>query len=101
MLQAMGFLDSLTSWFKREAGDVKESVGQLEDKLDADLSRKERELAATPEEKIDMLTEKIEAEDDAFAAIQDKIDAQQGKALANEELMDAPPDDSDPSAIDE
>lgn len=97
MLAAMGFLDSVTSWFKREAAEVKDSVSGLEQRLDADMSRKERELAATPEEKMDMLAEKIEAEDDAFSAIQDKIDAKQGKALADEELMDEPADDPRPS----
>ena len=93
MLAIMGFLDSVTSWFKREAAEVKDSVGDLENRLDADLSRKEREFAATPEEKMDMLSEKIEAEDDAFAAIQDKIDAKHGKALADEELIDQPDDE--------
>ena len=95
MLAVMGFLDSVTSWFKREAAEVKDSVGDLENRLDADLSRKEREFAATPEEKMDMLSEKIEAEDDAFAAIQDKIDAKHGKALADEELIDNPDPEAD------
>ncbi len=88
----MGFLDSVTNWFKKEAAEVKQSADKLEAKLDADLTRKERELNASPEEKMELLQDRIEAEDDAFAAVQDKLDAKQGKALADEELIDQPDD---------
>ena len=83
----MGFLDSVTNWFKREASDVKESVDRLEGRLDADLSRKERELDATPEERMAMIQEETSA-DDALAAIQDKIDGVQAHADAEADLMD-------------
>lgn len=83
----MGFLDSVKSWFSREAADVKASVDDLEQRFDADLDRKERELAATPEEKIEMLQADTSS-DDLLAEVQAKIDAQQGKALANEELIE-------------
>lgn len=88
----MGFLDSISKWFKREAADVKQSVDQLEGQLDADLSREERELNATPEEKMAMLQEDTSA-DDALAAIQDKIDGVQAHAEADADLLEPPADD--------
>lgn len=97
----MGFLDAVTGWFKREASDVKASVDRLESDLDAELSRKERELNATPEERMAMIQEESSA-DDALAAIQDKIDGVQAHADADAELIDIDPDvetdeDLDPS----
>lgn len=90
----MGFLDAVTGWFKREAGDVKASIDRLESDLDADLSRKERELDATPEEKMAMIQEESST-DDAFAAIQDKIDSAQAHAEADADLIDVDPEDPD------
>jgi hypothetical protein len=69
----MGFLDAVSSWFKREAGEVKGSVDRLEEQLDADLSRRERELNASAEERMAMIQEDSST-DDALAAIQDKIE---------------------------
>ncbi len=85
----MGFLDAVTKWFKREAGDVKASVDRLEGRLDDDISRKERELSASPEEKLAMLQEDTSA-DDALAAIQDKVDGVQAHAEADADLRDDP-----------
>lgn len=83
----MGFLDTVTSWLKREAADVKESVDALEERLDADLSRRERELEATPEERIEMIQADTGV-DDALAEIQDKIDRAQASAEANSDLIE-------------
>ncbi len=90
----MGLLDSITGWFKKEAAEVKKSVNNLEGQLDADLSRKERELHASPDERIDMIQDEIDSSD-AFSAIQDKIDSTQGKALADADLLDPPPEPKD------
>ncbi len=87
----MGFLDSVAKWFEREAGEVKASVDRLEGELDTDLSRKERELSATPEEKMAMIQEETSA-GDALAAIQDKIDGVQAHAEADADLVDDPLD---------
>ena len=86
----MGFLDAVSGWFKREASDVKASVDALEDRLDADLTRKERELSATPEEKMELIQADNSA-DDALAAIQDKIDGAQAHADATADLTDDNP----------
>lgn len=87
----MGFLDAVTGWFKREAGDVKASVDRLEGQLDADMSSKERSLTATPVEKMALIQEESSA-DDALAAIQDKIDGAQAHAEATGELIEGEPD---------
>ena len=93
----MGLLDSISRWFKNEATDIKSSVDDLEQRLDTDMSRKERELAASPEERLEMIQDEI-GESDSFSAIQDKIDATQGKALADADLAavehDEPVDDA-------
>ncbi len=89
----MGLLDSLTTWFRREKADVTESLDQLEQKLDADLSRKERELAATPEERLDMIQDEIA--DDPFAEIRERIErtTHLGDAEAEVDAIDRPADD--------
>lgn len=84
----MGILDSISGWFKKEATEVKSSVDNLEQRLDTDLSRKEREMAASPESRLEMIQEEID-DTDSFSAIQDKIDATQGKALADADLAEA------------
>lgn len=93
----MGLLDSFSRWFKKEAAEVKSSVDGLEQRLDTDLSRKERTIAASPEERLDMIQEEI-GESDPFSAIQDKIDATQGKALADADLaeLDQPENNDEP-----
>ncbi len=83
----MGFLDAVTSWFRREAQDVKGGVERLEDRVDADLTRKERELDATPEERMEMIQAETGA-DDALAEIQAKIDGSQAHAEASAELIE-------------
>ena len=90
----MGLLDALTGWFKKEARDVKQAVDGLEDKLDSDLSRRERDLTATPEERMATIAEEQDG-DDLLAEVQAKLDEQHGRALAEEELIDPPPTDSD------
>lgn len=92
----MGFLDRVTSWFRTEVRDVREAVDRVEQDLDADLSRRERELTATPEERLAMIQEES-AGDDLLAEVQAKIDGQQAKADANAELLDDPPPDDPPT----
>ncbi len=93
----MGLLDSVTRWFRREAADVKASVDALEDRLDADLTRRERELDADPEERMRMIQEET-ASDDLLADVQAKIDGVQARADAEEELL---PSADDVGAVDD
>lgn len=89
----MGFFDSVRTWLGREATEIKSSVDALEHRLDADLTRRERELNASPGEKLEMIQSDTSA-DDALAAIQDKIDSTQAHADATADLIDHPdPDD--------
>lgn len=70
----MGFWDSVKAFFQREAGDVKEGLGGLKDKLDSELTRREAELEATPSERLDMIREDIESSGSALDDIEAKID---------------------------
>lgn len=87
----MGLLDTVSSWFKREAADVRESVDALEERLDADLTRRERELRATPEERIEMITADTGA-DDALAEARARIDRAQARAEATSDVDDPHPE---------
>jgi phage shock protein A len=87
----MGFLDSVSRWFKREAAEARQSVAALEERLDADLTRRERELQATAEERIEMIRSDTGAED-TLAEIQARIDRAQAHADATAELDDPPPE---------
>ena len=73
---------------------MKEGLDRLGDTLDAELARKERELAASPEERIDMILEEQAEEDSRFDALSERIlgtDSDPG------ELQDEPdaPDESE------
>ena len=59
--------------FKREAADVKEGLQKAGAAIDAELERKQRELDAEPHERIDMLLEDIQEEDDRFAELEQKV----------------------------
>ena len=43
------------SWFRAEADEVSASIEELRTRADADLDRRERELEASPSERIDMI----------------------------------------------
>ena len=83
----MGFLDAVTNWFRREARDVKDGVERWEGRADADLTRKERALDATPEERMESIQAETGA-DDALAEIQAKIDGAQAHAEARGDLIE-------------
>ena len=61
------------SIFRREAADLKEGLARVGETLDEELARKERELAASPEERIDMILEEQAAEDARFEDLSDRI----------------------------
>ena len=83
----MGFLDRLSGWFRREAEDVATSLDELEDRLDADLTRRERELAADPSERMEMISEDTTS-DDLLASVRDRIEGSTARADAVEDLLD-------------
>lgn len=85
----MSWWNRLKAIFKSEASDVKEGLGKVGKSLDEELARKERELAATPEERIDMILEQQQAEDARFQELQDKVLGKTAEADAVDEVADA------------
>lgn len=65
----MGFLDALKRTFRREAAEVRDAVDGLSERADEALSRREAELTATPEERLDSIMSEIEASESDFDAL--------------------------------
>ena len=56
-------------WFRRERDEAGELAAEAERRLDAELSRRETELHATPEQRMDLLRDQIAANDADLEAI--------------------------------
>lgn len=69
----MSWWKRLTDLFKREATEVAEGLASAGRALDDELARKERELAATPEERIDMILQERDTEDARFQELADRV----------------------------
>lgn len=67
---------------------MKEGLTDFGKTLDTELAKKEAEMAASPEERVDMILEEIEA-DDAMSQIESKIKAQQAGLDAEDEVEEA------------
>jgi phage shock protein A len=89
----MGLLDSITRWFQREATDVEASVDALQQRLEQDLTRKERELAASPQERVELIQNEIDDTADSFDAIRDRIERAATHVDAETELVDSETND--------
>lgn len=83
-IDAMGLFDSITGWLRKEKQDVADAIGGLTDSLDQDLTRKERELTASPEDRLEMLQDEIE--EDPLAEIRDRIEHSTAHADATAEI---------------
>jgi hypothetical protein len=57
--------------------EVKDSVEELSERLDADLSRRETELEATPEQKLDAIVDEIATNDATFDELRAKATGDQ------------------------
>jgi hypothetical protein len=82
----MPFWDDVKAFFKREAEDVKDGLDSLRDKLDSELTKREEELAATPNERLDMIKEDIDSDG--------RLSGGEGRAEVGA-LEDEPQDGSD------
>jgi methyl-accepting chemotaxis protein len=82
----MGLWNSVKAWVKREASDLKEATDDLEQQLDADLSRREEQLDETPQESVERLQAEIEQGDSAYAELGDKISQAAARAAAASEV---------------
>jgi hypothetical protein len=89
----MSWWTRIRAVFRREAGDVKEGLSKVGRSLDAELARKEREQAATPEERIDMILDAQQAEDARFEELENKVRGVSAGADPTEEVAgeEAPP----------
>ena len=92
----MGLLNSLKAWLRTEAAELSESAKQMEERLDADLSKRERQLTETPDEAMKRLQSEIEDGESSFEAISDKIGHASAKADAVADLADSD-DEIDPN----
>lgn len=103
----MSMWENIKSWFRSESTAAREWSDDLERDLSADLARKETDLRATPEEKLENLQDQISGNTDAFDDIKGRIaaagidvDGDQGVDHGVDRPGSAPaePDESDESA---
>ncbi len=95
MSAAESFLTSLKNWFSSESAEAKKVKEDLEDRLDSDLTRRENELAATPEQRLDSIQTEIDNSDSMFDEIRAKIDTSTVAAELDANEADAIDDVSD------
>ena len=84
----MGLKKAFKSWFLTEVAEVKESVGDLTDRAESALRKREGDLKSSSEDKLEDLQEEIVTEDDPFAEARAKIDAKVAEAEAAEEMAE-------------
>ena len=74
---AMSFWDRLLATLRREKQDIGEAVADFEDRANANLDRREREMNATPEEKLAIEQERGQQIDDEFEAVRRRIEGEE------------------------
>ena len=72
------FWDRLRAALKREKRDLDELSADWERRGNAALDQRERELDATPEERLQIEQERIAANDDEFEALRRQIEGRSG-----------------------
>lgn len=70
----MSVWDKIQSVLRREKRDLDDAVDDLTERGNAALDRRERELHATPEERIAIEQEKAEELDAEFDAVRERIE---------------------------
>ena len=70
----MGVWDRIQAVLRREKHDLDDAIDDLTDRGNAALDRRERELHATPEEKIAIEQERAEELDAEFDAVRKRIE---------------------------
>jgi hypothetical protein len=73
-----GVWDRVRALLRREKRDIAEALADATARADEVLDRRERELAASPEERLAMEQERAAAQDDEFEALRRKIEGGQG-----------------------
>jgi hypothetical protein len=74
----MRFTERVLAWLRRERADASDLVRDTQRRLDDDLTRRERELAATPEERLELLQDQIDENDAELQAIRDRLERERG-----------------------
>jgi hypothetical protein len=69
----MRFTERVRVWLGREAADAQELAAETRERLEDDLGRRERELVASPDERLTTLQEQIAENDAAFRALQERL----------------------------
>lgn len=72
----MGTWDRIKAALRREKADIDEAVDELTDRGNAALDQRERELHATPEERLAMEQERAAELDGDFEAVRRRIEGQ-------------------------
>ena len=85
----MTLWDRIRAVLKSEGSDVADQLGKARDQFDDFLTQKERELEATPKERMDMLTDDIKANDAEFDRIIDKAEGRIHAEDASAEVRDS------------
>jgi hypothetical protein len=87
----MTWWDKLRAITRREAGAVREGAGRAAEALDEALAKKERKLAATPAERVDMVLDEIAVADAHFDEIETKLRTEGAERSARAGLEPPPP----------
>lgn len=85
----MTLWDRIRAILKSEGSDVADQLGKARDQFDDFLTQKERELEATPKERMDMLTDDIKANDAEFDRIIDKAEGRIHEEDASREVRES------------
>jgi hypothetical protein len=86
----MGFWDRLRSTLRREAAELGEATRRGMERLEGELERKQRELDATPAERVDMILEEIDAEKAHLETLEEKVRGETGSALPSDAAAQRP-----------
>lgn len=81
--------DSIKKILRSEGADLKDGLDGARDKLDEFLTEKEQERAATPKERMDMITDDMSETEDKFDRIIEKAEGRTHEQTAESELRDA------------
>ena len=91
----VSLFDQVKAWFRREAADAREWGNAAAEKAHADLDLAERRISDDPEVRMGALQDDMAANDEALAALRDKVDGAEAVHLADADLAEGENDESD------
>ncbi len=98
----MGLFNKISGWLKKEGADASDILADTKERLGSDLDKRERQMAASPTEKLDATLAELDATD-PLAEVRSKIDGKSALADAKADLAQdgrdaAPADTRQPDA---